>query len=132
MVFASHFPALRPSLVLRNPNLLTGSIAGRINVLNKSFCLGLGSIDSNNSESNQLEKATVEATDHLIIDDTDRPTARQIKTLNAKVQYLRKQLEAKPNGDSIESQDPTGSGTKVVHHPPSWTEVVTQNSVVLV
>ncbi|KAG5520930.1 hypothetical protein RHGRI_033478 [Rhododendron griersonianum] len=110
MVFASHFPALRPSSVLRNPNLLTGSRAGRINVLNKSSGLGSGSIDSNNSESilDRLEKATVESTDHLIIDDTDRPTARQIKTLNAKVQYLRKQLEAKPNGDSIESQDPTG------------------------
>lgn len=42
------FPALRPYVVLRNPNLTS---AGRIYVLNKSSGLGLGFMDSNKSES---------------------------------------------------------------------------------
>lgn len=40
----------------------------------------------------------MENTDHLVIDETDGPAARQIKTPNAEVQYLRKQFDAQNSG----------------------------------
>ncbi|KAI8573288.1 hypothetical protein RHMOL_Rhmol01G0266700 [Rhododendron molle] len=102
----------------------------------------MGTSVSGRSENilDQLEKDTVPSTDHLNIDDTDGPAARQIKTLNAEIQYLRTQLETKSSGDK-----PQGSGGVLpqvssggtpkeatggpsFQHPPSWSAVVAQNS----
>lgn len=131
---ASQFPALWPSIVLCNPSSHGGSSVGRVSLLNKGSGLRLGTSVSGKSESiiDRLEKTIVSSTDHLIIDDTDGPAARQIKTLTAEIHYLRTQLETKSSGDKLQGPDgakPQGSsgdkikeatGGPVLQHPPSW------------
>ncbi|KAF7120978.1 hypothetical protein RHSIM_Rhsim13G0137500 [Rhododendron simsii] len=142
MDFASQFPVLRPSIVLRNPSSLGGSSVGRVNVFNKVSGLRLGTSISGRSESilDQLEKDTVSSTDHLIIDETNGPAAHQIKALNAEIQYLRTQLETQSSGDKTQGfggnlpQVSSGgtpkeaTGGPSLQHPLSWSTVVAQNS----
>ncbi|KAG5544422.1 hypothetical protein RHGRI_016994 [Rhododendron griersonianum] len=109
MDFATHFPVLRSSPLGRNPSLSPVSSKGLV----------FGSGDHGNI-IDHLERVTVENTDHLCIDDTDGPTAKQIKSLNAEIQYLRKELESKTPIEAVLS-------TGVVSPKPTWTDVVTQD-----
>lgn len=141
MDFTSQFPVLQPSIVLRNPTL-GGSSVGRVNVFNKVSGLRLDTSVSGRSESiiDQLEKHTISFSDHLIIDETHGPAARQIKTLNAEIQFLRTQLETKSSGDKPQGSGgilprvssggtPKGAtGGPSLQHPLSWSAVVAQNS----
>ncbi|KAI8570840.1 hypothetical protein RHMOL_Rhmol01G0068400 [Rhododendron molle] len=77
MDFATHFLVLHSSPLGRNPSLSPVSPKGLV----------FGSGDHGDI-IDHLERVTVENTDHLCMDDTDGPTAKQIKSLNAEIQYL--------------------------------------------
>ncbi|KAH7833020.1 hypothetical protein Vadar_002410 [Vaccinium darrowii] len=69
-------------------------------VLNCSSSKSMGVDGARGSERHvdlieTLEAATVPNYDHLLIDASDGPAARQIKELNAEIRMLRKNLEAK-------------------------------------
>ncbi|KAI8560101.1 hypothetical protein RHMOL_Rhmol04G0229300 [Rhododendron molle] len=109
MDFASQFPVLRSSSLGRNPSLSPVSPKGLV--------FGSG---THGNIIDHLERVTVENTDHLCIDDTDGPIAKQIKSLNAEIQYLRKELESKKPIAGVQL-------TGVASPKPTWTDVVTQD-----
>ncbi|KAF7124737.1 hypothetical protein RHSIM_Rhsim12G0068500 [Rhododendron simsii] len=80
-------------------------------VLPKGLVFGSG-------DHGNIERVTVENTDHLCIDDTDGPTAMQIKSLNAETHYLRTELA---------STKPIEAVPSVASPKPTWTDVVTQD-----
>lgn len=78
MDFGSHFPALRPTLLIRNPSL--SGLNRSMNVLNKVVPLVRGNV------IDHLEQITVENNDHLVVEESDGPSARQNEVLKAEVQ----------------------------------------------
>ncbi|KAG5535780.1 hypothetical protein RHGRI_023522 [Rhododendron griersonianum] len=114
MDFGSHFPALRPTLLIHNPSL--SGLNRSMNVLNKVVPLVRGNI------IDHLEQITVENNDHLVVEESDGPSTRQIEVLKAEVQSLRMELDSQSGKDK-------GPAVTDVNAQPLWTEVVTQQRI---
>ncbi|KAF7127311.1 hypothetical protein RHSIM_Rhsim11G0061400 [Rhododendron simsii] len=114
MDFGSHFPALRPNLLIRNPSL--SGLNRSVNVLNKVVPLVRGTV------VDHLEQITVQNNDHLVVEGSDGSSARQIEALKAEVQSLRMELDS-------QSGKVRGPAASDVNTHPSWTEVVTHQRI---
>ncbi|KAI8528923.1 hypothetical protein RHMOL_Rhmol12G0185800 [Rhododendron molle] len=114
MDFGSHFPALRPTLLIRNPSL--SGLNRSVNVLNKVVPLVRGKgID-------HLDQITVENNALLVIEESDDPSASQIQALKAEIHSLRMELDS-------QSGKVRGPAVTDRNAQPLWTEVVTQPRV---
>ncbi|KAI8527740.1 hypothetical protein RHMOL_Rhmol12G0097800 [Rhododendron molle] len=114
MDFGNHFPALRPTLLIRNPSL--SGLNRSMNALNKVVPMVRGNV------IDHLEQITVEHNDHLVVEESDGPSASQIAVLKAEVHSLRLELDSQRGKDR-------GPAVTDGNAQPLWSEVVTQQRI---
>ncbi|KAI8548107.1 hypothetical protein RHMOL_Rhmol07G0246700 [Rhododendron molle] len=91
---------LRPTLLIRNPSL--SGLNRSMNALNKVVPMVRGNV------IDHLEQITVEHNDHLVVEESDGPSASQIAVLKAEAHSLRLELDSQRGKD----RGPADEGVK--------------------